>query len=51
MLLGNVFFSQLFGHFMQPNAILVSPDVAYYAAAAVMLISLVLFLRADRKTV
>jgi hypothetical protein len=50
-LLGNVFFTQLFGHFMQPNAFLVSPDVPYYVAAAVMLVSLVLFLRADREAV
>ena len=47
MLLGNVFFAQLFGHFMQPNAIIVSPNVAFYVAGAVMLVSLLLFLRID----
>jgi MFS transporter, DHA1 family, tetracycline resistance protein len=51
MLLGNVFFSQLFGHFMQPNNVIVSPDVAFYVAGVVMLVSLVLFLRADRQDV
>jgi MFS transporter, DHA1 family, tetracycline resistance protein len=51
MLLGNVFFSQLFGHFMKPNGMIVSPDIAFYVAGVIMAVSLALFLRADRKAV
>jgi MFS transporter, DHA1 family, tetracycline resistance protein len=51
MLLGSVFFARLFGHFMQDNSVIVSPDVAFHVAGIIMLASLLLFLRADRKAV
>lgn len=46
MLLGTVFFSQLFSHFMLPGAWVVSPDVAFYVAAAVLAVSLAMFVAA-----
>jgi hypothetical protein len=39
----------VFGHFMLPNTIIVSPNVAFYVAGLAMVISLGLFLRVDRK--
>ena len=50
MLLGTVFFAQIFGHFMKPNAIMVSPDIAYYVAGVIMAVALLLFLRTQRQT-
>ena len=44
MLAGTVFFSQIFGYFMQPDAPFQSPNVAYYLAAGGLGLSLVLFL-------
>ncbi len=44
MLTGTVFFSQIFGYFMQPTAPFQSPDVAYFVAAAGLVLSLVMFL-------
>jgi MFS transporter, DHA1 family, tetracycline resistance protein len=44
MLLGTLFFSQVFSIFMKPNAYVTSPDVAMYVAAAVLAIALLLFL-------
>jgi MFS transporter, DHA1 family, tetracycline resistance protein len=49
MLAGTVFFTQLFGHFMLPNPIIVSPNVAFYVAGLVMVLSVALFLRAGLK--
>ena len=48
MLLGTVVFSQIFGHFMQPNALIQSPDVAMYVAAAVLALALLLFVATVR---
>jgi MFS transporter, DHA1 family, tetracycline resistance protein len=48
MLLGTVFFSQVFSWFMQPNAIWQSPDVAMFTAAGFLLLTLVLFLRTKK---
>ncbi len=45
MLLGTVFFSQLFSWFAKPNAILQSPDVAMYVAAGFLALTLLIFLR------
>jgi MFS transporter, DHA1 family, tetracycline resistance protein len=36
MLAGTVFFSQIFGYFMQPTAPFISPDVAYFTAAGLL---------------
>ncbi|MCA0433416.1 MAG: TCR/Tet family MFS transporter [Proteobacteria bacterium] len=44
MLLGTVFFAQIFGYFMQPTAPFVSPDVAYYTSAVLMVFTVLLFL-------
>ncbi|MCA3517801.1 MAG: hypothetical protein IOC88_13085 [Rhodobacter sp.] len=48
MLLGTVVFSQIFGHFMQPDAFIQSPDVAMYVAAAVLVLALALFVATAR---
>jgi DHA1 family tetracycline resistance protein-like MFS transporter len=49
MLAGTVFFSQVFGYFMQPNAIVQSPDVAFFLAAGFMSVALGLFLVTVRR--
>ncbi len=49
MLAGTVFFSQVFGHFMQPGAIVQSPDVAFFLAAGFMSVALGLFLVTVRR--
>lgn len=43
MLGGTVFFSQIFGFFMQPDAPVRSPDVPFFVAGALMLGALALF--------
>jgi DHA1 family tetracycline resistance protein-like MFS transporter len=48
MLLGTVVFSQIFGHFMQPDAVFQSPDVAMYVAAGVLALALGLFVATVR---
>ena len=45
MLLGTVFFSQVFSWFAQPNAIVQSPDVAMYLAAGFLALTLLMFMR------
>jgi MFS transporter, DHA1 family, tetracycline resistance protein len=44
MLVGTIVFSQIFGYFLLPSAPFISTDMAYYAAAVFMALSLVLFL-------
>ncbi len=44
MLGGTVFFSQVFGFFMQPVAPVVSPDIAYFVAGGLLALTLGLFL-------
>lgn len=44
MLLGTVFFAQVFGYFMSPAAPFQSPDVPYYIAGAGLGLTLALFL-------
>jgi MFS transporter, DHA1 family, tetracycline resistance protein len=44
MLIGTVFFSQIFGYFLLPAAPFISTDIAFYAAAVFMALSLVMFL-------
>lgn len=48
MLGGTVFFSQIFGYFLQPTAPVISTDMAYYMCAALMAVSLILFAVIDR---
>ncbi len=43
MLGGTVFFTQIFGWFLQPDAVIVSPDVAFYTAAAIIALALLMF--------
>ncbi len=43
MLAGTVFFSQIFGYFMQPSGAVFSPDIAFFIAAGVLALSLVMF--------
>lgn len=43
MLGGTVFFAQIFGYFMQPDAPLVSPDIGYFVAAGLIALSLAMF--------
>jgi MFS transporter, DHA1 family, tetracycline resistance protein len=50
MLFGTLFFSQIFGFFMQPERGTPSPDIAFFAAAALLLITLALYLRLVRRT-
>jgi MFS transporter, DHA1 family, tetracycline resistance protein len=51
MLAGTVFFSQIFGYFMQPTGAVVSPDIAFFIAAGVLVVSLVMFQIARPKAV
>lgn len=44
MLGGTVFFSQVFGFFMQPDAPVMSPDIAYFVAGGLLALTLCLFL-------
>jgi MFS transporter, DHA1 family, tetracycline resistance protein len=44
MLLGTVLFAQVFGWFMKPNVILVSPSVAYFLAGTMLAVTLAVFL-------
>jgi MFS transporter, DHA1 family, tetracycline resistance protein len=44
MLGGTVFFSQIFGYFMQPTAPFISPDVAYFTAAVLLVATLGMFM-------
>lgn len=48
MLLGTLFFSQVFGYFMSGNAGFVSPNVAMYVSASISLIAAVLFVFVSR---
>ena len=48
MLSGTVAFSQIFGHFMRPDAVVQSPDVAFFVAAAVLTVAVALFLATVR---
>ncbi len=48
MLAGTVFFSQVFGFFMMPDAPVVTPDMAYFVAGAILLAALAMFLRVAR---
>jgi DHA1 family tetracycline resistance protein-like MFS transporter len=41
MLLGTVFFTQIFGAFMKPGAIIVSTGMAFYVAAALMALTMI----------
>jgi MFS transporter, DHA1 family, tetracycline resistance protein len=50
MLMGTVFFSQVFAYGMNPNPIIQSPDIALYVAAGVLTLTLLMFL-AIRKTI
>lgn len=49
MLFGTVAFSQIFGHFMQPDAAFRSPDVAYFGAAVFLAVAVVMFLALTRR--
>lgn len=49
MLVGTVFFSQVFSWFMQPNAIVQSPDVAMFTAAGFLAVTMVLFLKVRQR--
>ena len=44
ILLGTVVFSQIFGYFLKPVAPFISPDIAFFIAAVILLCALVLFL-------
>ena len=44
MLLGTLFFSQIFGYFMSGQAGFVSPNIAMYVSAAISLAAFCLFL-------
>jgi MFS transporter, DHA1 family, tetracycline resistance protein len=48
MLLGTVLFSQLFGYFMQPNPILVTPDISYFVAGMILIVATVMFVSLTR---
>ena len=44
MLIGTVFFTQVFGYFMQPGAPVVSPNISYFICAALVAVSALVFL-------
>ncbi len=48
MLLGTVVFSQIFGYFLKPEAPFISTDIAFFVAAAISAVALVLFLVSSR---
>ncbi len=48
MLSGTVFFAQVFGFFLSPDAPIQSPDIAYFIAAGVICLPVVLFLSYSR---
>jgi DHA1 family tetracycline resistance protein-like MFS transporter len=50
MLMGTVFFAQVFGQFMRPGAIIQSPDVGFFIASVVLVPALFLFLATVRAT-
>ncbi|KEP71060.1 MFS transporter [Thioclava dalianensis] len=45
MLLGTLFFTQVFAMFQAPGALIRTPDMAFYMASAILAVALVLFLR------
>ena len=49
MLVGTVFFSQVFSRFMMPNAIVQSPSMAMYVAAGFLVITTAMFIRVRKK--
>ena len=48
MLTGTLFYSQLFGYFMRPDAPFVTPVISFYVAAALLLIALAMFTVVER---
>jgi MFS transporter, DHA1 family, tetracycline resistance protein len=49
MLAGTVFFSQVFGYFMQPTSPWISPDVAYFTASFILGLALLMFIAVRRR--
>lgn len=49
MLLGTVFFSQVFGYFMREDAVIQTPDAAFYLAAAGLGLALLAFVLLTRR--
>jgi DHA1 family tetracycline resistance protein-like MFS transporter len=49
MLFGTVFYAQIFGYFLRDGAVVQSPDVAFYVAAAGLLMTLAVMMRIARK--
>jgi MFS transporter, DHA1 family, tetracycline resistance protein len=49
MLVGTVFFAQVFSWFMQPNAIVRSPDVAMFTAGGFLALTMLIFLLVREK--
>lgn len=49
MLLGTVFFAQVFGYFLQPAAPVVFAGASFFIAAALLAVSLILFIRLRTK--
>lgn len=49
MLLGTVFFSQVFGYFMQDSAPVTSPDMAFFFAAGLLVVTLAMFVVVRRR--
>ena len=49
MVLGTVLFAQVFGWFMKPNTVLVSPGVAYFLAGIMVAGTLAIFLSLKRQ--
>jgi MFS transporter, DHA1 family, tetracycline resistance protein len=49
MLLGTVFFAQVFGRFMREDAAVQSPDIGFFIAGGVLAVALVIFLALVRR--
>jgi DHA1 family tetracycline resistance protein-like MFS transporter len=49
MLLGTVFFAQIFGFFLQPDAPIISPNMAFFVSGALLIVTLVLFIAVRNK--
>ena len=49
MLIGTLFFSQMFGFFLLPTSPIVSPDIAFFVAGGFIILALVIFLLKAQK--
>jgi MFS transporter, DHA1 family, tetracycline resistance protein len=49
MLFGTLFYSQLFGYFMRPDAPVVTPVISFFVAGTLLLVALLMFAAVERR--